>query len=197
MKRRTSVVSLAFILVAAAVTLFNAARNDVATTPGSSTESVNEILTPNHTAPIERQLEPNSPPAKPDNARTKEGGTRKLRIGNAESWPTNIEGRIWKYFAHRGKSNIVSINSVECTNTNCVIEIATTDVNPRHVGEVSQLTSDMFRQNWNMTSGSVRTREIAPGARVFVIDISNVPVDMEELRRDREAAQEPQSRTED
>jgi hypothetical protein len=55
----------------------------------------------------------------------------------------------------------------------------------------------MYRQNWNITSSSIGTRETAPGVRVFVINISNIPVDMDQLQSDREAEQQQGKDTED
>ena len=99
-------------------------------------------------------------------------------------WPSNIENLIWEYFAHRQKSNIISINSVECTETTCTIEFVGTEINPQYTDEFSDLWNDMSNEHWNIWQGGIGTREIAPGARVFVISISNVPVDIDQLRRE-------------
>ena len=193
MKRRTVVVALATLLIAAAATLFYATRNEVAPASNSGAESRNEILTAADDTLAENKFDPNPLPAKPDDSRTTDVVAKKIDYGNAHSWPTNIEGLIWEYFAHRQKSNITSINSVQCTDTNCVVEFSGTDINPRYVDEFSELKNDMFSQHWNIQQGSIGTREIAPGVRVFVISISNVPVDMDQLGSGSEAAQQQQT----
>lgn len=96
----------------------------------------------------------------------------------AAAWPTNIENRIWEYFAHRGKSNITSIISVECNATDCEIVFTGTELNPRGVGTFSDLWSDMYAEPWNVRQGSISTREIAPGVRAYVIGISNIPFEV-------------------
>lgn len=92
-------------------------------------------------------------------------------------WPPNIENRIWEYFAHRGKSNITSIISIECTRTDCEIVFTGTEVNPRFVDTFSDLHADMSSQPWNVRQSGIGTREIAPGVRAYVIGISNIPYD--------------------
>ena len=111
-------------------------------------------------------------------------GSVKPNADEVYEWPSNIEDLIWEYFAHRQKSNIISINSVECTEIECTIEFVGTAVNPQYVDEFSELSSGMSREHWNVQQGSIGTREIAPGARVFVVRISNVPVDIDLLRRE-------------
>ena len=178
-------------IVAPAISYFYL-RADVATMPDSSTETGNKMIPPVREALAESPAEPDPTFVEPDNAHNKNAATNTLKNGDIYSWPTNIEGRIWEYFAQRGKTNIISINSVECTDTDCEIEFYGTDINPQYVDDFSNLTSDMYRQNWNMTSSSIGTRETAPNVRVFVISISNIPVDMDELRRVREAGRQQQ-----
>ena len=113
------------------------------------------------------------------------------------SWPPDIEGRIWEFFAHHGKSNILNINAVECTETNCTIEITGAEVNPRYVGEFGELHDAMLAEDWNIQQSSVGTREIAPNVRVYSISLSNIPIDQEEFRRAREVSRRRQSDVED
>ena len=113
------------------------------------------------------------------------------------SWPPDIEGRIWEFFAHQGKSNILNINSVECTETNCTIEITGAEVNSRYVGEFGELHDAMLMEDWNVQQSNMGTREIAPNVRVYSIRLSNVPIDQEEFRRAREASRRRQSEVED
>jgi hypothetical protein len=192
MKRRIVVVTLAFLLVAAAATYFYAARQDVA--PGLKPAGVN-IPAPTPTQIVISADPPE--PHLPAVALPSDAVNKTTDNSSTHSWPSNIEARIWEYFAHRQKTNIISINSVECTETNCVIEFSSTDTNPQYVDAFSDLTSGMYTQNWNVQSGSIGTREIAPGARVFVISISNVPVDMDRLGRGNGTAQQQPAESED
>ena len=93
------------------------------------------------------------------------------------SWPPQIENQIWEFFANWRGAKIVSINSVECTQNTCTIEFAGVDPNPQVVDSISGLVDEMDGQGWGISSAATTTREIAPGARVFAISISNIPVD--------------------
>lgn len=103
------------------------------------------------------------------------------RDGSAP-WPANIESLIWEYFAHRGKSNITSIISVECTPTDCEIVFTGSEINPRVVDTFSNLLDDMYLQPWGVRQSGMGTVELAPGARAYVISISNIPFDPSERR---------------
>jgi hypothetical protein len=107
-------------------------------------------------------------------------------------WPTNIENLIWEYFAHRGKSNITSIISVECTPTDCEIVFTGTEINPRVVDTFSDLHDDMYSQPWGVRQSGIGTVELAPGVRAYVIGISNIPFD-ESLRAPAEPEETPAS----
>ena len=172
--------------IAAPASLYLYLRADVATMTDSSAEIGNKMLPPVHERLAETPAESEATFTEPDNAPDNNEATKTPKNGDALSWPTNIEARIWEYFAHSGQSNIISINSVECTDTDCAIEFYGTDINPQYTDEFSHLTTGMYGQNWNMTSSRIFTRETAPNVRIFVINISNVPVDMDKLRRDEE-----------
>ena len=183
--------------VAALAILYIYLRVGVATLPNSAPEAGNQVVPPAKETFVETQVGPDRTFAESDNAHNKKEATEIRKNGSTNSWPTNIEGSIWEYFAHSGRTDIISINSVECTDTDCEIEFYGSDINPQYVDDIDDLTSGMFGQNWGMASGSSFTRETAPNVRAFVIRISNVPVDMDELRRGEEVGTQQELDIED
>ena len=109
---------------------------------------------------------------------------------NETEWPSNIENRIYEFFASQTDYVITSIMSIDCSNTECDISFTVPDIARRTVDEFSELKSAMRREGWGIMQGSIGTREVAPGVRVFYIDISNVPVDMDEMVRQRALAEQ-------
>ncbi len=102
------------------------------------------------------------------------GPTRKE---SSQSWPPDMENQIWEFFSHQPDPNITSIVSVQCTETKCEIVFTGTEVNPQYVDEYSVLNDALGRTFSMIQSGSLGRREIAPGARAFVITISNQEFD--------------------
>jgi hypothetical protein len=72
----------------------------------------------------------------------------------------------------------VSLSSIACSATVCEIALTGTEVNPRYVGEYAELNHKLTGAAWNdflIRSGSLGTREIAPGAREYVITFDYQP----------------------
>ena len=91
------------------------------------------------------------------------------------SWPSDVEHLLFEFFARQYDLEFTSISSIECDQHTCEIVFTGTDANPLIVDGFSQLQSRLFRQGFNVMQGSLGTREIAPGAREFVMNLSNIP----------------------
>ncbi len=91
------------------------------------------------------------------------------------NWPDGIEGLLLDYFAQQKNFEFTSISSVKCDEHHCEIIFTGTDPNPLIVDAYSALQSGFYGPPFYAKQGSLGTREIAPGARVFVITLSNVP----------------------
>lgn len=99
-------------------------------------------------------------------------------IGNdidGPKWPEGIENLILDYFSQLEGFKFVSINSVNCEPQTCEIVFSGTSPNPQFVDGYSDVMSGLYRQPINARQGSIGTREIAAGAREFVIAISSIP----------------------
>lgn len=94
-----------------------------------------------------------------------------------QSWPESIENQVWEYFAHQSGLKLTNLLSVECSETFCEIVFTGTEVNPKYVDEYSDLVSGMYQQPWNVRRASIGQREISPGAKAFIITISNQEYD--------------------
>jgi len=90
-------------------------------------------------------------------------------------WPEGIENLIFDYFSQLEDFKFVSINSVNCEPQTCEIVFSGTSANPIYVDDYSDVMSGLYRQPINAQQGSIGTREIAAGAREFVITISSIP----------------------
>lgn len=179
----------AIVLAVAAITYFRPSA-DVDTEPESPAVTSNMALPSDRDGVDAKTVQSESSVWEPDAAQSRKAPSKTLENGAGNTWPAGIEDRIWQYFAHRGKSNIISINSVKCTDTECEIEFYSTDINPQYVDDFSDLTDGMYRENWNVTSSSTMLRETAPGVRALVVRLSNVPVDIDRLRSEEKTAQE-------
>lgn len=160
------------VLVGVSATYLYVYSTDLNPGPLVKPEAIGQSLMKDETQPPDRQpLTDVSPTGPGDQALDELDGDPR------HSWPPQIENRIWGFFAHRQEADIVSINSVSCTQNKCVIEFVGLDPNPQYVDSISGLVDEMDRQGWGIGSAGLTTREIAPGARIFAINISNIPVD--------------------
>jgi len=92
--------------------------------------------------------------------------------------PEEIERQLAQFFAQQSGLAIVSLSSIDCGTTTCEIALTGADVNPRFVGAYSDLYHKLTVQGWNdffIRSSGIGTREIAPGAREYVISFDYRP----------------------
>jgi hypothetical protein len=93
--------------------------------------------------------------------------------------PEEIERQLGQFFAEQPGLEIVSLASIECGATVCEIALTGTEVNPRYVGAYSDLYHKLTAGPWKdflIRSGSLGTREIAPGAREYVMTFDYQPL---------------------
>lgn len=96
----------------------------------------------------------------------------------AYAQPADIERRILQLFAER-RPNVLGINSVHCSPTDCEIAFLGNDVNPRVIDAQGDTNRVLFSERWRefrILSGSFGTREIAPGAREYVANFTYQPL---------------------
>lgn len=91
--------------------------------------------------------------------------------------PDDIERQIQQFFAEQGGLALVSISSIDCGATACEITLAGTEANPRFVDAFSGVFHRLLarRDAFRVLSGGLGTREIAPGAREYVISFEYQP----------------------
>jgi hypothetical protein len=77
------------------------------------------------------------------------------------------------------RPSVLSINSVTCDGTTCQIGLSGNDVNPERVGpRESEITTALFRaqSGFRILTAGASTREIAPGAREYVVGFTYQPL---------------------
>ncbi|HET7924831.1 MAG TPA: hypothetical protein VFL30_08020 [Rhodanobacteraceae bacterium] len=92
--------------------------------------------------------------------------------------PAEIERQLAQFIAEQPGLEVVSISSIDCGATACEIALTGREVNPRYVGAYSDLNHKLFAAPWKdffIRSGGLGTREIAPGAREYVISFDYRP----------------------
>lgn len=92
--------------------------------------------------------------------------------------PDEIERLLAQFIAQQPGLEIVSLSSIECGATSCEIALTGADVNPRYVGAYSDLYRKLSSAGGNdflIRSSGLGTREIAPGAREYVITFDYRP----------------------
>lgn len=93
--------------------------------------------------------------------------------------PEDIERQLAQFIAEQPGLEIVSISSIDCGATACEIALSGAEVNPRYVGAYSGLQDKLFQGPWNdfrILFGGISTREIAPGAREYVLGFEYHPL---------------------
>lgn len=122
-------------------------------------------------------------PAEASNAAS-EGDTQSVEVhdsANADGavkspkWPDAVENMIFDYLSQLEGFRFTTITSVECEAHTCEIVFSGLNPNPTIVDDYSGILNGLYRAPINAQQGSIGTREIAAGAREFVISISNVP----------------------
>jgi hypothetical protein len=91
--------------------------------------------------------------------------------------PDEIERQIEQFFAEQSGLALVTLSSIDCGATACEIALAGTVVNPRTADSFSGVFQRLFarRDAFRILSGGLGTREIAPGAREYVISFEYQP----------------------
>ncbi len=92
--------------------------------------------------------------------------------------PSDIERQILQVIAEH-RPNVLSINSVGCGPTECEIAFLGANANPRVVDAQTNFSDALHSERWRdlrILSGSVGTREIAPGGREYVITFTYQPL---------------------
>jgi hypothetical protein len=92
--------------------------------------------------------------------------------------PEDIERQLEQFLAQQPGLEIVSLSSIDCGATACEIALTGAEVNPRYVGAYSDLYHKLSVAGWNdflIRSAALGTREIAPGAREYVITFDYQP----------------------
>ena len=93
--------------------------------------------------------------------------------------PEEIERQLAHFIAEQPGLEIVSLSSIDCSATACEIALTGTEVNPRYVNAYSDLTHKLFAapgSDVRILFGGLSTREIAPGAREYVIGFEYQPL---------------------
>ena len=92
--------------------------------------------------------------------------------------PDEIERQLAQFIAQQPGLEIVSLSSIECGATTCEISLTGAEVNPRYVDAYSDLYHKLSSAGANdflIRSAGLGTREIAPGAREYVITFDYRP----------------------
>jgi hypothetical protein len=93
--------------------------------------------------------------------------------------PDEIETRLAQFLASQSGLEVVSLSPIDCDATICEIALTGTEVNPRYVDAYHDLLHRLFAAGWDdfrIRSGGLSTREIAPGAREYVISFEYQPL---------------------
>jgi hypothetical protein len=93
--------------------------------------------------------------------------------------PEEIERQLAQIIAEQSGLRVVSLSSIDCGATTCEIALTGTEVNPRFVGAYHDLYVKLTSAGGNdflILFGGLSTREIAPGAREYVIGFEYQPL---------------------
>ena len=86
--------------------------------------------------------------------------------------PEEIERQLEQFLAEQPGLVVASLSSIHCSATACEIALTGTDPSPRYVGAYSGLSRKLLEGPWTdfrMLYGGISTREVAPGAREYVM----------------------------
>jgi hypothetical protein len=93
--------------------------------------------------------------------------------------PDQIEAQLGQFFAQQTGLAVGSLSSIVCGATYCEIALTGTQTNPRYVDEYEGVYSKLVgtrRNDFRILSGGIGTREIAPGAREYVMGFEYQPL---------------------
>ena len=93
--------------------------------------------------------------------------------------PEEIERQLAQFLAAQPGLEVVSLSSIHCGATTCEIALTGNEVNPRYVDAYHDLFDKVTSAGGNdfrIRSAGLGTREIAPGAREYVISFEYQPL---------------------
>jgi hypothetical protein len=91
--------------------------------------------------------------------------------------PAEIEAAVYQRISAQPGLKLTSLTSVECNPLRCVIVFTGVEANPQYVNEYHDLMSALGQPPWDNyqpTQSSLSTREVAPGAREYVLEFAYV-----------------------
>lgn len=122
---------------------------------------------------------------------TREASADSFRVGTAdgdtgvpsdEARIEELERRIRQYIGQVPGLRMTSLNSVQCDDIKCEIVFTGTDANPQYVDQYSEFSDKLWRQVSDdgfveFLTGGLGTREVAAGAKEYVMGFTYVPID--------------------
>ena len=93
--------------------------------------------------------------------------------------PEEIETLLGQFFAEQRGLQVVSLSSIRCGATACEVALSGTEVNPRYVDAYHDLYEKLIGAGWSdfvIRTSALGTRELAPGAREYVISFEYQPL---------------------
>jgi len=146
--------------------------------PAGDTENVAfDLVAPASTAPSPSSTNGDDAPT---DARVNDPASQTPSLSSPRyAEPEEIERQLAQFIAEQPGLEIVSLSSIDCGATSCEIALTGTEVNPRYVDAYSDLHHKVTGAAWNdfqIHSSGLGTREIAPGAREYVISFEYQPL---------------------
>ena len=93
-----------------------------------------------------------------------------------------LESRVRQYIGQVPGLRMTSLNSVQCDGIKCEIVFTGTDANPQYVDQYMEFERNLWRQVSDdgfveFLTGGLGTREVAAGAKEYVMGFTYVPID--------------------
>lgn len=91
--------------------------------------------------------------------------------------PAELENAVHQRLAEQPGLKLTSLSAVDCDLRTCTVVFSGLDANPQYTDEYTVLLTAVYKSPWKdyqLTSGSIGTREVSPGAREYVIGFSYV-----------------------
>jgi hypothetical protein len=177
---KTGTVVLVVVAVAAAIAAFGLLRRS------SPVDGVDAGVSESRASEV-----PAPPSAPPSSTATNAGTTPSAPRATDPAWrtpsspspryaePEEIESQLGQFFAQQTGVAITSLSSIECGATYCEIALTGPDANPRYVDAQADVHDRLVRTAWKdfrILGSSLGTREIAPGAREYVLGFEYQPL---------------------
>jgi hypothetical protein len=120
-------------------------------------------------------LEDGDPVVEEEAAVVADEAAGELMFGRAS--PADIENDVYQRIADQPGLELTSLTSVECDTLRCSIVFTGVEANPQYTDEYGELLSALAKPPWDdyqPTASSIGTRELAPGAREYVLAFTYV-----------------------